>query len=342
MSMELTELTKTLCSLSGPSGFEGGVYDFIADYIRPFADEVRTDAMGNLLAVKRCGSPGAKKLLLDAHMDEIGLIVTAAENGFLRFAALGGVDPRVLPAAEVRVLAPEGPLFGVIDTMPPHALKPGDSDKVAPIDKLCIDAGLSQAEAEKRVPPGTAAVFAMDFGALGDGGVCGKALDDRSCAAIVVKAFEELSAQKLNVDLILLISTQEEVGGRGAVTGAYTADPDYAIAVDVTFDKAADGKKIATALRKGAAVGIGPNMNRAMTEDIIRIAEERGIPYQIEVCPGRSGTNAEEIQVARFGVATALISLPVRYMHTPVETARVEDMESVLRLITAYAGALEG
>lgn len=342
MSMELTELTKTLCGLPGPSGFESGVYDFIADYIRPFADEVRTDAMGNLLAVKRCGSPGAKKLLFDAHMDEIGFIVTAAEKGFLRFASLGGIDPRVLPAAEVRVLAPEGPLFGVIDTMPPHALKPGDSDKVVPVDKLCIDAGLTQEEAEKRVPPGTAAVFAMDFGALGDGGVCGKALDDRSCAAIVVKAFEELSAQKLNVDLILLISTQEEVGGRGAVTGAYTADPDYAIAVDVTFDKAADGKNIATALRKGAAVGIGPNMNRAMTEDILRIAEERGIPYQIEVCPGRSGTNAEEIQVARFGVATALISLPVRYMHTPVETARVEDMESVLRLITAYAGALEG
>lgn len=340
--MELIELTKQLCNLHGPSGFESDVCAFIADYIRPFADEVKTDALGTLLAVKRCGAPGAKTLLLDAHMDEIGMIVTAVEDGFLKFANLGGIDARVLPALEVRVLAPEGPLFGVIDTMPPHALKAEDMDKTVDTEDLSIDVGLSQEEAARRIPLGTPVVFAAGCGEMGGGRLCGKSLDDRSCAAILMKTFEELAGRELNVDLCLMISTQEEVGGRGAITGAFNAAPDYAIAVDVTFSKSTDGKNVVTDTGKGAAIGIGPNMNRAMTREIIRLAEEKKIPFQIEVCPGRSGTNAEEIQVSRMGVATALVSLPVRYMHTPAETVSTEDMESVRRLLTEYIAGMEG
>ena len=343
MSMKLDELTITLCSLAGPSGSEGCVCEYIKNYIAPFADEVSTDPLGNLLAMKRCGKPGAKTLLLDAHMDEIGLIVTAVEEGFLRFQNLGGVDPRVLPAAEVSVLCEGGALPGVICTMPPHVMKPGDTDKAPEIDKLCIDIGFPQEEAEKRVPPGTPVVFAAGCAPLGEGSLCGKALDDRSCAAIAVKAFEELSGKEdLTADLWLMISTQEEVGGRGAMTGSYAAAPEYAIVLDTTFDKTSDGRRVATSMRKGAAIGVGPNMNRAMTQELIHLAEEKGIPYQIEVCPGRSGTNAEEIQISHLGVVTALISLPIRYMHTPAETARIEDMESVLRLVTEYAASMEG
>ena len=340
MNMELKELTIELCRLPGPSGFETPVFDYIADYVRPFADEVKTDALGNLMAWKRCGRIGARTLLLDAHMDEIGLIVTAAEEGFLKFAALGGVDARLLPAREVRILARE-PLFGVIDTMPPHILSAEEMEKTVPADKLYIDAGLTQEEAERLVPAGTPAVFEGGCGELGGGQLCGKALDDRSCAAILVKAFEDLAGRDLNVDLCLLISTQEEVGGRGAMTGAWNTAPDYALVLDVTFAKAPDCPDITVTMGGGPAVGIGPNMNRAMTGALFDLAKEKEIPCQPEVCPGRSGTNAEEIQVSRMGVATALVSLPLKYMHTPVETVLLEDMENTRRLIVEYASAME-
>ncbi len=340
--MELTQLTKELCALAGPSGFESPVCAYLADYVRPFADEVKVDPMGTLLARRSCGKPNAKTLLLDAHMDEIGFIVTAAENGFLRFASLGGLDPRVLPAMEVRVLAPEGPIFGVIDTMPPHVLKAEDMEKATEIKDLCIDVGLTQEEAEKRIPAGTPAVSASACEDFGDGLLCGKSLDDRSCAAILVKVFEDLADKELNVDLTLMVSTQEEVGGRGAVTGAWNSVPDYAIVSDVTFAKSTDGRSVIPDVGKGAAVGVGPNMNAAFTRDMLRFAEEQDIPHVIEVCPGRSGTNAEEIQVSRCGVATALVSLPLRYMHTPTEVVSCEDMECVRRLIAGCVASMEG
>lgn len=340
--MELKELTVQLSALAGPSGCESAVSDYIAAYVRPFADEVKIDVLGNLLAVSRCGKPGAKTMLLDAHMDEVGLVVTAIEDGFLKFSAIGGIDARILPALEVRVLAADGPLFGVIDTMPPHALKPSESDKAVDIDNLYIDVGMTQEEAEKRVTVGTPVVFGVGCEELGNGFLCGKSLDDRSCAAIQIKAFEELAGAEKNVDVVLMISTQEEVGGRGAVIGAWDSDPDYAVISDVTFDKTTDGSKVTTELGKGAAIGVGPNMNHAMTQELIRLAEELSVPYQLEVLPGRSGTNAEEIQVSRCGVATALISLPQRYMHTPREVVSCEDMESVLRLITEYVRNMEG
>ena len=339
--MDLKKLTMELCAISGPSGFESGVYAYASDYLRPYADEIKTDALGNFMAIRRCGKPLAKTFLLDAHMDEIGFIITAVDkDGSLRFASLGGVDARMLPAREICVLS-DPPIFGVIDTLPPHILKEEDMDKAFDADKLRIDVGMSQEGASKLCPPGTAAVFAGGCTELGEKQLCGKALDDRSCAAILLKAFEELSSMELDVDVCCLLSSQEEVGGRGAIVGAWNAEPDYAIVVDVTHAKTPDAPEVTMELGKGAAVGIGPNMNRGMTKELFRLAEEQGITCQPEVCPGSSGTNAEEIQVSRMGVATALISLPIKYMHTPVETACLDDMESILKLIIAYVGAQE-
>ncbi len=332
---DLKALTAALCSLPGPSGAEGPVFDYIADYVRPLADEVRTDPLGNLIAVKRCGLPGAQSLLIDAHMDEIGLIVTSVEDGFLRFAPIGGVDPRLLPASEVRILC-EPPLVGVIDMVPPHILKAEDMEKAVPLDKLAIGTGLSQEELEKRCPPGTPAVFTGPVTELAGGWLCARALDDRSCAAVAVKAFEALSRETLGYDLILLISTQEEIGGRGAVVGAYGAAPDRAIVLDVTFAKQPDTTDVTVEAGKGPAVGIGPNMDRRMSRALLDLAAREGIPAQPEVLPGRSGTNAEEIQISREGTVTALVSLPIRYMHTPSETVKLTDMENTLRLVTAY------
>lgn len=334
--MDYSQLVIELSSACGPSGYEDAVRELIKERLAPYVDETKTDAMGNLITVRRCGKSGARSIMLNAHMDEIGFVVTGYEKGCLRFAALGGVDPRMLPAAEVRILTPE-PLYGVVDVMPPHALSSEDMDKSLPIDKLYIDVGMSQEEAEKRVPLGTAVVYSAAAQPLGNGMICGKALDDRSCVAIILKVLEVLHNKPLDMDIYCLISTQEELGTRGAIVGAYGVAPDYAIALDVTHGGTPDAPKHKTLeMGKGAAIGVGPNFNRHLTEAIIDTAVERELPYQLEVAAGHSGTDAWPIQVSRQGVATALVSLPLKYMHSPVETIRVSDGESIIELLTQF------
>ncbi len=331
--METRDLIRELSALGAPSGFEEPAAARVAELLTPLADEVRTDVMGNVIAVKRCGVPGAKKLMLEAHMDEIGLIVTGYDKDFLRFASLGGVDARILPAMEVRVLT-EKPCYGVIDTMPPHVLSAEEMNNSFPADRLRINVGLSEEEAQSRVPLGTPVVFASGCTELGETRLCGKSLDDRACAAILIKVLEAVQGEKLDMDLILLFSTQEEVGGRGATKGTVAMDPDYAVAVDVTFGDAPDCKKSETLkLCGGAAIAVGPNMNHNITNALIGIAKEKNWPYQIEVIRASSGTDGWEIQVSREGVSTAVVSLPLRYMHTPVEVVDLEDAENIIRLL---------
>jgi len=341
--MELKELIFELCALRGPSGFEGAVAERVRALLSPCVDEMHADALGNLIARRRCNQPGAKTVMLDAHMDEIGFIVTGCDQGFLRFGSLGGVDPRMLPAREVLVLTEPEPVYGVIDTLPPHVLESGDMDKTIDAKKLCIDVGLSAEEAEGRIPLGTPVVFAGGCRALHGDVLCGKTMDDRACLAVLLKTMENLKDQELDVDVVCLIATQEEVGLRGAAVGAYAVEPDFAITLDVTHAYTPDAKKSETmAFGGGAAIAVGPNMNRALTDSIIETARGESIPHQIEVIPGQSGTNAWAIQVARSGVATALISVPIKYMHTPVETLSLRDAQSAVDLLTAYLSKMEG
>lgn len=338
--MELKKLIFDLCDLRSPSGFEKSAFERVSKQLSPFVDEIKTDAMGNLIAVKKCGKKGAKKLLLDAHMDEIGLIVTDVDkSGFLRFGMLGGIDPRMLPGREVRILT-DPPMFGVIDTLPPHALEASDFDKTIDDKKLCIDAGLTQAEAEEKIPLGTPCVFATGCESLAGDVICGKSLDDRACVAIIIKAMEAVSRSDLDCDVYCLISTQEELGMRGAITGAYSVDPDYAIAIDVTHAATPDSKKGETMeMRKGAAIGVGPNMSRNITEALFEVAKKKKIPCQTEVMSGCTGTNGWVIQVTREGVSTAVVSLPIKYMHTPVETMDLSDAKAVTKLVSEFIKA---
>ncbi len=334
--MLLKELITDLCGLSAPSGFEERAFTRAKELLSPYVDEIKTDALGNLIAMKRCGKADAKTLMFDAHMDEIGLIVTGIEKGFLRFANIGGIDPRMLPAREIKLLT-ETPIFGVIDTMPPHALSEEDMDRTIDAKKLFIDIGMSDEEAKKRVPLGTPAVFAGGVDELNEHVLCGKSLDDRSCVAIIIKTMELLSEKDLNVDLCCLFSTQEELGTRGAITGAYGAEPDYAIALDVTFASTPDSKKSEVLeMRKGPAIGMGPSMNRNITNRLIKTAQEKNIPYQLEIMGGDSGTNGWVIQVCREGVVTGIVSLPIRYMHSPVETMDISDAEAIVSLLTEF------
>ena len=334
--MELREITEKLSAMYGPIGFEQNVTSWLSEQIKPFCDEVYTDIMGNLVAVKKCGKKNAPKMLLDAHIDEIGLIVTGIENGFLHFASLGGVDPRILPALQVKVLT-DPPIYGLIDSLPPHALKADEMEKPFDMEKLTIDIGMTQEEAEAAVALGTPVVFDVEPVMLGDNRLCGKSLDDRACAAIIYRVMEELATEELNLDMYYLFSAQEEVGARGATTAAFEIAPDYAIAMDVTFAKSPDSNGYDQMnMGGGPAIAIGPNMNHKMSSDLIALAKKMEMPYQVDVIRANSGTNAWPIQISRGGVATALISLPLKYMHTPHEVMDLRDAENIVKLVSEY------
>lgn len=333
---QLREMLSALCPLPGPSGFERPVALRAAELLRPLVDEVSIDRMGNLIGVRRCGIPGAKRVLLDAHLDEIGLIIIGSEDGFLRFRSIGGVDPRVLPDHEVTILT-DPPLFGVVACLPPHVQKAGDADKSVPIPELFIDTGLSQEEVETRIPVGTPCVFRDGCFSLGSGQMCGKSMDDRACFVTLLRAAQMLKDKNLDVDLYILGSTREEVAYGGAATAVWTVAPDCCAAVDVTHGRTPDGPKDQTfELGGGPVVGVGPNMTRWMTERMIAKAKSADISVQLEVMAGSSGTNGWDMQIAREGIATAVLSLPVKYMHSPVETLDLSDMEAVAALLAAF------
>ena len=335
MALDIVKTITELSELRGPSGLEKEAAERISDMLSAYVDSVSTDAMGNVIGVRSCGKPGAKKLLLDAHMDEIGLIVTGIDEGFLRFDTLGGVDKRLLPALEVSVMCKSGAIPGVITCMPPHILKAEDSDKA--FEELRIDVGMTKEEAADKIKLGTPVVFTTKCTMLGNNMIVGKSLDDRACVAALIDTASRLCGKELDVDLYIMISTQEEVGCRGAKAGVFAAAPDYAVAVDVTHGYTPDAKKSETlAFGGGAAIGIGPNMNRALTERLKELAIKNNIKYQMEVMAGNTGTNAWVMQTSREGVCTAVLSLPLKYMHTPVETIMLSDIEAVTALLTQF------
>ena len=328
----MRQALERLCTCTAPSGFEGPAAAVAAELLRPLVDEVSIDRMGNVLGVRRSKTPNAPKLLLDAHLDEIGLIVTGVEDGFLRFRSMGGVDPRMLPGRELVVLT-DPPLRGLV-----ACPAGGDEDKSVPLNELYVDVGLSQEEAERAVPVGTPMVYRAGCFPLGEEQMCGKSMDDRACFVTLLRAAELLRDKELDVELHIMGSTREEVSGAGAVVGTWAVAPDFCVAVDVTHGKTPDGPADKTfALGGGPAIGVGPNMTRWMTERMIAKAKEHGIPYQLEIMSGHTGTNGWEMQISREGVATSVLSLPLKYMHTPVETLSLADMEGVAKLLAAFA-----
>lgn len=334
--MNYEEVLGRLCSLPGPSGFERPVTLVAAELLRPWMDEVSIDRMGSVVGVKRCGRKNAPKLLLDAHLDEIGFIVTGHEEGFLRFAPLGGVDPRMLPDRELTILS-DPPVVGVVACLPPHIQSADDMSKSLPIRELCIDVGLDQEEAQRCIPIGTPAVYRTGCMSLGKDYLCGKALDDRACFAILLDTLEQLKNVSLDVDLYVLGSTQEETHSTGAITAAYGIVPDLCVAVDVTHGDSPDAPKEKTfKLGGGPVIGVGPNCTQWMARRLRRKAEELELSYQTEVMAGHSGTNGWPLQISREGVATAVLSLPQRYMHTPVETICRSDLSDTARLLAAF------
>ncbi len=335
--MDIRAALEKLCAAGAPSGFERPAVLCARELLEPLVDEVWIDRLGSLVGVRRCGKPNARKLLLDAHLDEIGLIVTGYENGFLRFQAIGGVDLRMLPDRELTVLT-DPPLLGVVACLPPHVLSKEDREKAQTIEDFYVDIGLSDDEAKKRVPIGTPMVYRSAFTVLVEDQLCGKAMDDRACFVALLRALELLRDKELDVDLFILGSTMEETTSAGAVTGTQAIWPDWCVAVDTTHGRTPDSTKGETFLLGGGpTVGIGPNMTRWMTRRLFDKAEKEGIPVQKEVMERSSGTNGWEMQICNEGVATVVVSLPIKYMHTPIETLAEGDIERTARLLSAFA-----
>lgn len=338
--MDSCEMLRLLCLQEGPSGFESRVAQVAKTLLEPLVDQVWIDRMGNLVGLRRCGRPGAGKLLLDAHLDEIGLVVTGVKDGLLRFAAIGGVDPRMLPDRELTILT-HPPRFGVVACLPPHVLTDAEREKAPAIDELYVDVGLSQQQAQREIPVGTPMVFRPSFLRLGQRQVCGKAMDDRSCFVALLRTAQLLRAQPLDVDVYFLGSVREETSSAGAITAVQALEPDWCVAVDVTHGSTPDSPKDQSfTLGSGPAVGIGPNMTRWMSRRLLDQAQALGIPVQQEVMGGSSGTNAWKMQICNEGVATAVLSLPLKYMHTPVEVVDLDDLEHTARLLAAFAQGL--
>lgn len=335
--MNTKERLHALCSLSGPSGFEYPVSEEAAELLREVGmEDVTVDRMGNVMGVRHCGKPNSKKLLLDAHLDEIGLMVTGIEEGYLRFCSIGGVDPRMLPARELTILT-QPPIFGVVACLPPHVQSASDYDKSVPIKDLYIDIGMTQEQAEKAVPIGTPITYRGGCFELSGGQMCGKSMDDRACFTILLRTAELLRDKELDVDLYIMGSTREEVSAGGAVVGTNAVVPDFCVAVDVTHGITPDAPKDrASQIGGGPAIGVGPNMTHWMTRRMKSKCKENGWKYSVEVMEGPTGTNGWYMQICQEGIATSVVSLPLKYMHTPIEVLDLEDMETIACLLAAF------
>ncbi|KLU60625.1 putative aminopeptidase YsdC [Peptococcaceae bacterium CEB3] len=322
----------------GASGYEAGLARLMERQFSPLADRVYADRFGNFYAEK-LGSPGKHTVMLAAHMDEVGLIVTRIDDrGFIRFTDLIGIDPRTLLAQEV-VIHGKQEVLGVIGSMPPHLVQVTQAGKAIKIEDMGIDVGLSVAEIREVVEVGDTITLKRQLQELLNGVVAGKALDDRAGIAAMAVCLEELDRMKFGPKVVAVATAQEEVHMRGSVVSTFALDPEIGIAIDVTFAAEANNK-LNIELGKGPAIALGANIHPAIYRGLVDSAQSARLSYQLQPIPGRSGTDAWSMQVSRAGIPTGLVSVPLRYMHTCVETVSVEDVVSTGKLLAYFIATL--
>ncbi len=344
--MSAKEFLQKLSEASGVSGYEHAVRDLVVAQFRPYADEITITPMGSIIALKR-GTRDPKdqrpapKVLIEGHMDEIGLMVTEIEKGFIRFTQVGGFDVRVLLAQQV-VVHGKRDLPGVIGSRPPHVLPPEEQERVVPMNELFVDVGLFETEVRTLVQPGDLITISRRMVPLMNNLVAGKAFDDRSAVVCIVEALHQLSALKHSWDVYAVSNVQEEVGLRGAATSTFQINPDVAIAIDVSHADQPNTSEInAVPLGGGMGIATGPNIHPLVHDKLVKTAEENEIPFRVTAYWGASGTDAWAMQVVREGIPTGLIDIPLRYMHTSVETLSMSDLERIGRLLAIFCASLD-
>lgn len=342
MKKKHIKFLRSLVETPSPTGAEEPVAALVRTRLSSVADEVQTNTMGSVHAVLE-GTGAGPSLMLAAHMDEIGLMVTyISDDGFLSIAAVGGVDAAILPGMRVDVHTASGMLRGIVGRKPIHLIEADERKKVTPLDKLVIDLGMPGKKVRKLVRVGDVITFGVGFERFGKGMAVSRAFDDKCGVWVACRVMEELrAAGRAKGAFIAAATVQEEIGTRGAMTSAYGVNPDVAIAFDVThatdypgIDKTKYG---AITCGEGPVIARGPNINPLVFDRLVAAAEAEGIPYQFEAEPSVTGTDARAIQVTRGGIPTGLVSVPLRYMHTPTEVIALEDLENTVRLITRFA-----
>src|SRR5215210_2437382 len=339
------EFLKRLLSTPGPSGYEEAAAKVWRVEAEQFA-EVRGDRMGNSFAT--IGAGGSPRVMLAGHIDEIGVMIThIEENGLLRFTGVGGWDSQVLVGQRIRLLAKGGDVAGVIGKKAIHVMESDERKKVSEIKSLWIDIGAKDGdEAKERVRVGDVAVIDQDVLELPNGRIASRSLDNRMGAFVVLEALRLLSEEDgIAPEVVAVACVQEEIGLYGARGAAFGLDPDAAIAVDVTH--ATDTPGIPKNEHGDHALGSGPVVTRAVnlsplvTEGLIETAESEGIAYTLEADSRSTSTDADARRFTRAGIATGLVSVPNRYMHSPNEIVALEDLTSCTRLIAAYVKNLK-
>lgn len=345
MKEYIKELIIKLCATPSVSGFEKRVLDNISDLLAPEFDEIRRTSLGSLIFIKKCGKANAPMLLVDTHLDEIGMMVTkVCDKGFLKFAPVGGIDTRILSGADVTVYGKE-PVRGVITARAPHLMSAEERGKNPDIDKLYIDTGIDSERLKEIVDIGTPVCFEYKTIELLNNRLASHGLDNKACIAAAAAAVKMLDGQPLEYDVALMLSVREELGGAiGAVTGAFELMPDFAIVLDVNFgfipenpgaDVAAYRRTVE--LGEGAAISFSAVTDRMLTRRLIEIAEQEQIPYQTIVEAASTGTNADGIARVGEGIPAAVISVPLHNMHTYSEVVSIDDIYECARLVSALA-----
>ena len=327
------ELLKELTRIDGVSGNEAPIANWLKGFLAKHGCRAEINKSGSIIAYLGEPDVNKKTILLEAHMDKIGLVVSEiAEGGFVKFKILGGVDERTLPASEVYIQGKER-IFGVIGALPPHLKTKEVEDIGIKIEDMMIDTGYTEEELKGKITVGDPIILKSQLCSLLDGRVSSAALDNRAGICAVLRAMKMLEGKTTKYNVKLAFTVGEELGLLGART-IDCSDVDLAIVVDVTHGQTPDAKTEGTfPLGSGVAICRGPNLDYNITNKIIKIAREQNIPHTIEVSSGNTGTNAWVIQTLKQGVRCALLSIPLRYMHTVVETVDTSDIKVTADLI---------
>ncbi len=341
--MKLLDIITRLCAADGLSGREQSAADMAQNIISELGlGRTSITPTGSLICHMPCKDQNARPIMLEAHLDQVGFVITRVEDGFLRFQNSGGIDRRMLPAQRVNIYAESGVFSGVIASVPPH-LKDSSSDTPPKMSDMLIDTGYSPERAAELFAPGDVAILQGEMTALHGGRLAGVALDDRAGCAAVIWAGKLLLERGCDRPVVLALCSHEEVGGQGAATVAFGCDPAACYSVDVSYGDAPDvpahkcGK-----LGGGPMVGFSPVLSRAMSNRLCDIARTLDMPIQREIMGGLTGTDADKVIMTRTGVPTALLSIPLRNMHTAVESADISDIEATALLMAEAVLGGEG
>ncbi len=340
---EVKEHLRTLVQAHAPSGHEGPVREIVREAWKGLVDEFEQDKLGSLIGIKRATHPvePARRIMLAAHMDEIGMMVRDVVDGFIYVHRISGVDNRVMLSQTVMVHG-KRPLPGLVAAAPPHTLTAEARKKYPSFDELIIDVGLPVDEVHELVSIGDLITVDVPMLELQGQKVAGKAMDDRACVAAVTACLHHLKGMSHQWDVYAAATVQEETGLLGATTAANAIKPDIAIALDVTFaPQSGVDSDSASDMGSGPGIGLGPNFHIKLYDKLKETAKRYEIKLQDDVVPGNSGTDAWAIQVAQSGVPTALLEVPLRNMHSPVETCDIRDIERAGRLMAYFIASLD-